>query len=79
MILPGKELSYQRHFKRNELWLVSQGECTINNQKVLGYHEHQYIPVRMWHSIKNHTDKVCKIIEIQYGTECIEEDIERDK
>tara|TARA_Y100000296_G_C5177168_1_gene260783 strand:- start:2907 stop:3638 length:732 start_codon:yes stop_codon:yes gene_type:complete len=82
VILPGKEMSHQRHFKRNELWLVTEGECTVNNHrstKILKYHEHQYIPVEMWHSIKNHTDKVCKILEIQYGSECSEEDIERYK
>ena len=88
VILPGKELSYQRHFKRNELWLVSEGACTINKLIVecncresmyLGYHEYHHIPMRSWHSIKNHTDKVCKIIEIQYGSECDEQDIERDK
>ena len=89
VMLPGKELSYQRHFKRSELWLVAEGECTIregyvyrqnyDTVKIMKRHEHQHIPVGMWHSIKNHTDKVCKIIEIQYGSECVEEDIERDK
>ena len=88
VIMPGKELSYQRHFKRSEFWLVSEGECTVrqgyansdyDTEKILEYHQHLHIPVGVWHNIKNHTDKVCKIIEIQYGTECIEEDIERDK
>ena len=89
VILPGKELSYQKHFRRNELWLVSEGECTIRQgfvyrhnykkKEILKYHEHHYIPMGSWHSIRNHTDKVCKIIEIQYGVECVEEDIERDK
>ena len=88
VIMPGKELSYQRHFKRSEFWLVSEGECTVrqgyansdyDTEKILEYHHHLHIPVGVWHNIKNHTDKVCKIIEIQYGTECIEEDIERDK
>ena len=83
-VLPNKELSYQRHFKRSELWLVSEGECTIRcmhdtRDKILKYHEHQHIPVGAWHSIKNHTDEVCKIIEIQYGSECEETDIERHK
>ena len=86
--MPGKELSYQRHFKRSEFWLVSEGECTVrqgfeqpefDTEKILTCFQHQHITVGIWHNIKNHTDKVCKIIEIQYGTECIEEDIERDK
>ena len=89
VVMPGKELSYQKHFKRSELWLVSEGECTIRlgyvyrhnyaTTKVLKYHEHQHIPMGAWHNIKNHTDKVCKILEIQYGERCEEIDIERDK
>ena len=88
VIMPGKELSYQRHFKRSEFWLVSEGKCTVRQGyeqpefdtiKVLEYHQHQHISVGVWHSIKNHTDEVCKILEIQYGSECEETDIERDK
>ena len=82
-ILPGKSLSIQRHFKRSELWFVSEGECTIKREEItnkrLRYHEYFNIPVGSWHSIKNHTDKLCKIIEIQYGSECEETDIERHK
>ena len=87
-ILPGKELSYQRHFKRSEFWLVSEGECTVrqgyensdyDTTKILGYHHHLHIAVGVWHNIKNHTDEVCKIIEIQYGSKCEEADIERHK
>ena len=88
VIMPGKELSYQRHFKRSEFWLVSEGECTVrqgyansdyDTEKILEYHQHLHIPVGVCHSIKNHTDEVCKIIEIQYGSECEETDIERHK
>jgi len=86
-VMPGKELSYQRHFKRSEFWLVSEGECTVrqgydnlpSTTKILKYHQHLHISVGVWHSIKNHTDKVCKILEIQYGEKCEEIDIERDK
>ena len=82
-ILPGKSLSIQRHFKRSELWFVSEGECTIKREEItkkrLRYHEYFNIPVGSWHSIKNHTDEVCKIIEIQYGEKCEETDIERHK
>ena len=82
-VMPGKSLSRQRHFKRSELWLVSEGECTIERNEItkmrLRYHEHFNISVGAWHSITNNTDKVCKLIEIQYGSECSEEDIERHK
>ena len=82
-VLPGKSLSIQRHFKRSELWFVSEGECTIKREEItkkrLRYHEYFNIPVGSWHSIKNHTDEICKIIEIQYGEKCEETDIERHK
>jgi mannose-6-phosphate isomerase-like protein (cupin superfamily) len=35
------------------------------------------IPAGEWHQLINPTDKPCKIVEIQYGTECEEDDIER--
>jgi mannose-6-phosphate isomerase-like protein (cupin superfamily) len=35
------------------------------------------IPVGGWHQLTNPFDEPCKIIEIQYGIKCIEEDIER--
>ena len=89
VVMPGKGMSYQKHFKRSELWLVSEGECTARlgyvyrhnyaTTRVMKRHDHQHIPVGMWHSITNHTNYVCKIIETQYGSECVELDIERDK
>jgi cytidyltransferase-like protein len=27
---PGKGMSFQKHFKRHEIWLVSQGSCVVN-------------------------------------------------
>ena len=33
IIEPGKGMSFQRHFKRSELWLVSKGSCVINFSK----------------------------------------------
>jgi len=94
-VLPGKKMSIQRHFKRNEYWLVSEGEFTAQFYReahhpwpermrethsiILTLHEQYSVPINTWHSIKNHTDEVCKIIEIQYGSACDETDIERHK
>ena len=36
-------------------------------------------PLGHWHQITNPFNEPCHIIEIQYGEECIEEDIERIK
>ena len=87
-IFPGKKISYQRHFKRSELWFVIEGECTIRGVRenaiirpssTMKLHAYQNIAVGMWHDIKNHTDELCRIVEIQYGEACEEIDIERHK
>ena len=83
---PGKSLSMQRHDKRNEFWFVSQGVATVytldssTDLELMGkYHKNQHIWIdnRQWHQLKNETDQPLKIIEIQYGQHCEEEDIER--
>ena len=88
VILPGKKISYQRHFKRSELWFVVEGECTIRGLRhepmlrprtKMKLHAYENVPVGMWHDIENHTDKLCRIVEIQYGEACEEIDIERHK
>ena len=43
------------------------------------YKSHQmvYIHENEWHMLVNKTDKPLKVIEIQYGTRCEEDDIKR--
>ena len=87
IIHPQKEISFQRHFKRNEIWLISSGTCYVtfaNNNNLteikkikLNKYDHYLVPVKAWHQISNISDKPVHIIEIQYGDECIEDDIER--
>ena len=43
----------------------------------LRQHESFVIPVGVWHQGINTTDSPCHILEVQYGSECIESDIER--
>lgn len=79
-IMPGKSLTMQRHQHRSEHWHVSEGRCVVNfgdeeQERVL--HQSQHIPVGLWHQLKNPFDTPCRIVEIQYGDICIEEDIER--
>ena len=85
-IEPGKSLSMQRHFKRNEYWLVSEGMCDVVSMmdngyqlpsKTLAMHSAHNIPVGDWHQLSNPYDVPCRIVEIQYGKKCAEEDIER--
>ena len=83
---PGKGMSFQKHFKRSEIWLVSKGSCVVNysedspnNKKNVQLNKFDYylVPVGDWHQITNPFDETCHLIEIQYGEECIEDDIER--
>ena len=30
IVNPGEGMSFQKHFKRNEIWLVSKGKCVVN-------------------------------------------------
>jgi cytidyltransferase-like protein len=77
---PGKSLSMQRHSQRSELWFVGEGEATVNweyGNKKLKTFKQEIINVGEWHQLENKTDQPLKIIEIQYGNNCTEEDIER--
>jgi len=83
---PGKSLSMQKHFKRSEFWLVTEGRCDLNSMMGNGYklpvktlttHANTFIPVGDWHQLTNPYDVPCRIVEIQYGEECVEEDILR--
>lgn len=86
IIEPGKGMSFQKHFKRNEIWLVSEGSCLVNHSRssadnkteiTLKKFDHLVIRVGEWHQIINPTQEECRLIEIQYGDEVIESDIER--
>jgi cytidyltransferase-like protein len=83
---PGKGMSFQKHFKRSEIWMVSKGSCIVNYSKddpnnkkniKLNKFDHYLVPVGEWHQITNPFDVACHLIEIQYGEACIEDDIER--
>jgi cytidyltransferase-like protein len=83
---PGKSLSMQRHNLRAEYWIVSEGRAVVNSMMPGGYslpatelakHEEYKVPVNEWHQLTNPYEEPVKVVEIQYGEQCIEEDIER--
>lgn len=79
-IMPGKSLSMQRHQLRAEHWHVSEGSCVVNfgdGEQTRILHQFQHITVGQWHQLSNPFDVPCRIVEIQYGTACEEQDIER--
>ena len=83
---PGQALSMQRHQGRSEYWIVSEGRCVVNSMMPNGYllpsrelatHDEIEIPKGEWHQLLNPYDTPCRVVEIQYGERCEEEDIER--
>ena len=79
-------LSMQRHDKRAEFWFVAEGEAAVytldksSDHDLIGHykpHEYIWIDKNQWHMLCNETDQPLKLIEIQYGDDCVEEDIER--
>ena len=85
-IEPKQSLSLQRHASRSEYWHVSEGQCIAEQQMDNGYHmpaqqlsEHMniHIPRGGWHRLHNPFNTPCRIVEIQYGPACDENDIER--
>lgn len=83
---PKKSLSMQRHKSRSEHWFVVDGTATVytlnrsTDAELYGvFNKHQALHIKQgeWHMLANETEVPLKIIEIQYGQECIENDIER--
>ena len=85
-VLPKTCLSMQRHQDRAEHWFVSEGIATVytvdqsTDMDLLGEFtrfQHIHINRHQWHKLCNETDQPLKVVEIQYGDQCVEEDIER--
>ncbi len=83
---PGKSLSMQRHQFRSEYWIVQEGTAVVNSQTPNGYalppktlnkYNEHHVPILEWHQLTNPFNVPLKIVEIQYGERCVEEDIER--
>jgi cytidyltransferase-like protein len=83
---PGKCLSMQRHKDRAEHWFVAEGKATVyslnrsTDVELMGVYnkfDSLHISKTEWHQLCNETDDPLKIVEIQYGDNCIEDDIER--
>lgn len=74
----GSNLSYQKHFARSEVWTIIKGEgnFALNDEIVLVKSgDVLVIPVEAKHGIKAITD--LEFIEVQTGSQLIEEDIVR--
>ena len=79
-VLPGKRLSYQKHEKRSEHWIVVQGEgiVTLEGREIsLSPGKSIDIPRMAAHRIMNPGQFILTFIEVQRGDYCGEDDIIR--
>jgi cytidyltransferase-like protein len=83
---PGESLSMQRHWLRHEYWIVQEGTAVVNSKTSGGYamppktlykYNEHHVPMLEWHQLTNPYTVPLRIVEIQYGEQCVEEDIER--
>ena len=73
-------LSLQKHFKREEHWVVIKGRPTITvNESVKEYKigDSVNIPVEAVHRMENFTKELAAVIEVQIGRYLGEDDIVR--
>lgn len=79
-VLAGKRLSYQKHSKRAEHWVVVQGTALVtldDRQITVGAGEAIDIPIGSAHRIENPGDELLVFIEVQRGSYLGEDDIVR--
>ena len=79
-VKPGKRLSLQKHFHRNEHWIVVSGTATVttgDKVKLLRTNESVYIPMGKKHRLENEGKIDLVIVEVQVGQYLQEDDIVR--
>lgn len=80
VVSPGKRLSLQKHFHRNEHWVVVSGTAKVQNgdrELVIGPNESTYIKAGEAHRLENPGLIDLVIIEVQVGEYVGEDDIVR--
>ena len=80
VVKPGGKLSLQKHFHRNEHWVVVSGEAKVtvdDDRFVLNENESTYIKMGQVHRLENETEDDLVMIEIQVGDYTGEDDIVR--
>jgi mannose-6-phosphate isomerase len=77
---PGQRLSYQKHFRRAEHWIVLEGKArvTLDGKEILlGRGESVDVPLEAAHRIENIGNTRLTFIEVQRGDYFGEDDIVR--
>ncbi len=79
-ISAGKHISYQRHFQRDEIWTIVDGEGDLLIDDEIRHVKRgdvAYIRKGQKHALKADRSKDLQFIEVQIGPELVEDDIER--
>ena len=79
-VKPGGVLSLQSHEHRSEHWIVAEGEAEVTiDKKVINLKENEsiFIPKRAIHRMANRKDDDLVVIEMWYGDNLDENDIQR--
>jgi mannose-6-phosphate isomerase-like protein (cupin superfamily) len=79
-VKPGGRLSYQRHARRHEHWVVVAGRARVTldgSQLELGPGDTSEVPVGAAHRVENPGSELLTFIEVQRGEYLGEDDIER--
>jgi len=80
VVKPGKRLSLQKHYHRNEHWIVVSGTATVrvgNSNKLVRPNESTYIKMGELHRLSNEGKIPVVLIEVQVGEYVEEDDIVR--
>ena len=80
MVKPGKRLSLQKHYHRNEHWIVVSGTALVrvgDDEKIVRANESTYIPMGELHRLENPGKIPLILIEAQVGEYTGEDDIVR--
>lgn len=87
VVNPKESLSWQMHHNRSEVWFVREGTATVHHSNhayegiektTLCKNDVFIIPLEKWHRLSNETKEILSIIEIQFGSNCVEHDIVRE-
>jgi mannose-1-phosphate guanylyltransferase len=80
VVKPGSKLSLQKHFHRNEHWIVVSGTATVtvdNKTNLVRPNESTYIKMGQLHRLENEGKIELVMIEVQVGEYTGEDDIVR--
>jgi mannose-6-phosphate isomerase len=79
-VLPGQQLSLQKHHQRSEHWVVVQGTARVTlDDRVFDLATGQHCDIAMGqvHRITNLTGSLVEVVEVQFGQYLGEDDIVR--